>query len=113
MFNKVGSRGCYDVNFKESSGISGVSVDLPVHAFTDIKVLLVRSDLVNFCYESLAYKFSLVRSSDLVLEWSSDIKKFDAKVYRETVDKDYNSTVRILGSFSHNFMRSESDKVQY
>lgn len=113
MHDQIGSRGYYFTDFKCSGSLSGININNPLHLFKNINVMLVRADLVTFCHEYLSYKFDVSNYGSLVLEWSSNDKKFNNKVYRETLRKDYHSTAKILNSFRGNFLKSETEKIKY
>lgn len=110
--DKVGTRGYYNTDFKESATLSGMVLNIPIHSFKPINVLIVRSDFVNFSYEYLAYKFDIPKPADYVLEWSKE-NKFKDKIYRPTISDDYQATYKILCNLALNFLKSDTKKVEY
>lgn len=111
---EVGSRGYQEINYKESSLISGVDYNIPMHIFKD-NTIIVRSDLINFCVEYMTYKFGFTGNPiDVALVWSVDTWKYpNDKVCRDSLDNDTNSAFRIISSFKDNFLKSNAKKINY
>ncbi len=113
MYARAGSRGYYNTDYRASSLLSGVDYSYPLYGFRTINTIIVRSDLVSFGREFFNYKFGITKLEDYVLEWSKDGKKFNTKVYREALDRDFIGTFKLLEDFQINFLKSEAFKVQY
>ncbi len=113
MSKAVGSRSYNLIDYKETCNISGVSFCVPSHFFNNKNLLILRSDVVSYCYEFLSYKVGLNNSNtDISMTWSTQTFN-DNTVYRETIKSDYNTTLRVLSILEANFIKSESLKVQY
>ena len=114
MLDPVGSRGYETINYQGICLLSGVTNKLPLHYFALNKTIILRNDFVKFCQEYLSYKIGLTQfSKDLVLSWVADNQRFPTRVYRKDIRDDYDSTVRVLGNFHNNFLKSNVEKVKY
>lgn len=116
MIDEIGSRTYENINYKDTCILSGVNFDLPLNTFNRNKsVLIIRSDLVVYCYGYLAYKFGFSEQScDVALIWSEDSWKFpNNKVFREKLSQDFDSTRGTLLKFGKNFLKSDAKKINY
>jgi len=110
----VGSRGVEFINYKDACTLSGVDKNKAIQVFDKSMSLIIRQDLINFCFEFMSYKFSLTQQGDLVLNWSVDEWKYpNDKVSRNNLRQDFTSVVNVLKDFNKNFEMSDAKKINY
>lgn len=104
--DSIGSRGWKPINYSSTCNISGVNNKLSLHTFElDYPHIIVRVDLVNYCYEYLSYKFGVTGDiKDLALCWSKDEWWYHQnKVYRDDLLEDYKTTKQVIERFKNTF----------
>lgn len=112
----VGSRTYNEVDFFTTCVLSGLDNANPVHTVNDGQGIVVRSDLVTYCFEFFTFKFGVAKNKhkDLELVWDRDEwKYYNNKVYRENVFEDIDAVKSTLDMFCKNFKRANGTKIHY
>lgn len=118
MDKPVGSRGYEYIDYCKTCILSGVNNNLPAHGFNrhqgDYSIIL-RSDLVDYCFSFLSYKFGYTgEPKDVVLKWSVDEWKYaNDQVFRTELLQDYRASLKVIGILELNFLKSDAQKVSY